>query len=188
MVLGAAACSARLLEFAPLLGAGLDRNDRDGIMAVWRHAAHVIGVPDALLFHGREEGIRLFRVATACEPPPDLDAVAVANSIVNSGPVAIGVTDSKARSDLAQYVYRVCRELIGDETADKLGFPTKQALPLLPWLRARGGVARGLLRFFPRMSKARDREAFMQLLRISDLGESRFSYDLPGHIGSDRRP
>ena len=63
-------------------------------MAVWRHTAHVIGVPDALLFHGQEEGVRSFRVATACEPPPDLDAVAMANSIVNSVSVAVDVADS----------------------------------------------------------------------------------------------
>ncbi len=185
--LGAAACSARLLEFASLLGVELGRNGREGIMAVWCYAAHVMGAPDALRFHTQEEGLRLFRVATACEPPPDLDAIAMANCIVNSVPVAIGISEPKARANLSRYLYRVSRELIGDETADRLGSPTGSPLPLLPWLRARGRVARGLLRFFPGKSKARDREAFMQLLRISDLGESGYSYDLPDHVGSDRR-
>ena len=186
--LGAAACSARLLEFASLLGVELDRKDREGIMAVWCCAAHVMGVPDALRFHPQEEGLRLFRVATACEPPPDIDAIAMANCIVNSVPVAIGISEPKARANLSRYLYRVSRELIGNETADRLGLPTVSRLPLLPWLRARGRVARGLLRFFPGKSAARARESFMHLLRISDLDESRFSYDdLPDHIGSDRR-
>lgn len=180
--LGAAACSARLLEFAPPLGVELDRNEREGIVAVWRCAAHVAGVPQALQFRNREEGLRLFRVAAACEPPPDLDAMTIANYVANSVPAVIGISGFESRADLAKYVYRVSRELIGDEAADRLGFPTKEALPLLPWLRARGRVTRGLLRFFPKTSKARDREAFMRLLRISDLGEEEFDYALPDHV------
>ena len=185
LALVAAALSARLLELASLLGAELGRNDREGIMAVQGCAAHVAGVPDALLFHSEEEGIRLFRVATACEPPPDPDAIAMARRIVASIPTAIGVGDPGAGAHLARYAYRVSRELIGDERADGLAFPQKQALSLLPWLRARGRIKRGLLRFSPRAAKAHDREAFLHLLRVSDLGESAFGYEFPDDVGSD---
>ena len=170
--LWAAARSARLLEFLPLLGVDLESRDREGIMTVLSCAAHVMGVPGALLFDNQEEGLRLFRVAAAAEPPPDADAIAMANRIVTSVPAAIGIGATKARTNLERYVYRISRELVGDETADKLRFPQKQALPLLPWLRARGRIARGLLRFSPGAAKARDREAFLYLLRISDPGES----------------
>ena len=176
--LWAAARSARLLEFVPLLGVDLESRDRKGIMTVLSCAAYVMGVPGALLFDNQEEGLRLFRVAAASEPPPDTDAVAMANRIVESVPPAIGIGATKARTNLARYVYRISRELIGDETADKLGFPQRRALSLLPWLRARGRIARGLLRFSPGAAKARDREAFLYLLRISDPGESEFGYEL----------
>ena len=184
VAMGAAALSARLIELAATLGADLDRSDREGIMAVWSCAAHVIGVPDALIFRNQEEGLRLFRVAAACEPPPDADAVAMAASIIDSVPAAIGITAPKTRADTKRRLYRVSRELLGDERADRLGFPAASPLPLLPWLRARGRITRWLLGFFPGTSKARDREAFMRLLRIADLGEPRASYDLPDHIGS----
>ncbi|MCY4026292.1 MAG: oxygenase MpaB family protein [Acidobacteria bacterium] len=170
--LWAAARSARLLEFLPLLGVDLESRDREGIMTVLSCAAHVMGVPGALLFDNQEEGLRLFRVAAASEPPPGADAVAMANRIVTSVPAAIGIDGTKARTNLERYVYRISRELIGDETADELGFPQRQALSLLPWLRARGRIARGLLRFSPGAAKARDREAFLYLLRISDHDES----------------
>lgn len=169
--LWAAARSARLLEFLPLLGVDLESRDREGIMTVLSCAAHVMGVPGALLFDNPEEGLRLFRVAAASEPPPGADAVAMANRIITSVPAAIGIDGTKARTNLERYVYRISRELIGDETADKLRFPRKQALSLLPWLRARGRIARGLLRFSPGAAKARDREAFLYLLRISDPDE-----------------
>ena len=176
--LWAAARSARLLEFLPLLGVDLASRDREGVMTVLSCAAHVMGVPGALLFDNQEEGLRLFRVAAASEPPPDADAVAMANRIVTSVPAAIGIDGTKARTNLERYVYRISRELIGDETADKLGFPQRQASSLLPWLRARGRIARGLLRFSPGAASARDREAFLYLLRISDPGESEFGYEL----------
>lgn len=169
--LWAAARSARLLEFLPLLGVDLESRDREGIMTVLSCAARVMGVPGALLFDNQEEGLRLFRVAAASEPPPGAEAVAMANRIITSVPAAIGIDGTKARTNLERYVYRISRELIGDETADKLRFPQKQALSLLPWLRARGRIARGLLRFSPGAAKARDREAFLYLLRISDPDE-----------------
>ena len=185
VALGAAALSARLLELATMLGADLDRNDREGIMAVWSCAAHVLGVPDTLLFHGEEEGLRLFRVAMACEPPPDPDAIAMARRIVAAIPAVLGVDDPGAGAHLARYAYRVSRELIGDETADRLRFPRKHAMSLLPWLRARGRIRRGLLRFSPEAASARDREAFLYLLKVSDPGESEFDYELPDDVGPE---
>ena len=106
---------AHLLEFASLLGVELHRKDREGIMVVWRYAAHLIGVRDPLLFRSQKEGLRLYQVAAACEPSPDLDAIAMANCIVNSVPLAIGISAPKARAELSRYLYRVSRELIGDE-------------------------------------------------------------------------
>jgi len=183
--LGAAAFSARLLEFATMLGAPLDDEDKAGFMAVWSYAAHLMGVPEALMFHSQAEGLRLFRVATACEPPPDYDAIAMAHCIINSAPVVIGVTEPKARHAFARYAFRVSRELVGDALADQLRFPRRRSFLLLPWLRTRTRVARAIGRFFPGLGKARDRRSFEHLLGLTDLGERRFTYDLPNSVRSD---
>lgn len=183
--LGAAAFSARLLEFAAMLGAPLDDDDRAGFMAVWSYTAHLMGVPEALMFHSQADGLRLFRVATACEPPPDYDAIAMAHCILNSAPVVIGVTEPKARHAFARYAFRVSRELVGDALADQLRFPPSRSFPLLPWLRARGRIVRGIVRFFPRLAKARERKSFLHILDLTDLGERRFTYNLPDRVRSD---
>ena len=183
--LGAVAFSARLLEFATMLGAPLDDEDRAGFMAVWSYAAHLMGVPEALMFHSQAEGLRLFRVATACEPPPDYDAIAMAHCILNSAPVVIGVTEPKSRHAFAQYAFRVSRELVGDALADQLRFPPRRSFLLLPWLRTRGRIARGIVRFFPRLAKARERRSFLHILGLTDLGESSFTYNLPDSVRSD---
>ncbi len=98
-------------------------------MAVWSYAAHLMGVPKPLMFHSQAEGLRLYRVATTCEPPPDLDAVALAHCIVSSAPVVVGVNEPRARAAFAQYVYGVSRELIGDTVADRLRFPPRRLGP-----------------------------------------------------------
>ena len=62
-----------------MLGAELDnKDDREAFMVVWCYDAWLMGVPETLLFHSQEEGLRLFEVGTTCEPPPDEDAIALA--------------------------------------------------------------------------------------------------------------
>ena len=183
--LAAAAFSARLLQLASKLGASLDHDEREAFMAVWSYAAHLMGVPEPLMFHGQAEGLRLYRVATTCEPPPDLDAVALAHCIVNSAPVVVGVNEPRARAAFAQYVYGVSRELIGDTVADRLRFPPRRLMSILPWLRSRERLRRWVVRFFPGMGSAHRFESFMNVLRLADLGEPEVSYDLPDHVRSD---
>ena len=127
-----------------MLGAGLDnKDDREAFMAVWCYDAWLMGVPETLLFHSQEEGLRLFEVGTTCEPPPDEDAIALANCIVNSAPVVIGITEPKARRDFAQHAYRIARELVGHAQADRLNFPPKRPFPILPWLRMQERIKHG---------------------------------------------
>jgi len=183
--LAAAAFSARLLQLATKLGASLDHDEREAFMAVWSYAAHLMGVPEPLMFHSQAEGLRLYRVATTCEPPPDLDAVALAHCIVNSAPVVVGVGEPRARAAFAKYVYRVSRELVGDTVADRLRFPPRRSLSILPWLRSRERLRRWVARFFPAMGSAHRFESFTNVLRLADLGESEVSYHLPDQVRSD---
>ena len=186
LALSAAAFSARMLDYAAMLGAALDDDDRAGIMHVWSYAARVMGVPDDLLFHDHAEGIRLFRLGAACDPPPDHDAIAMAHCVINTAPLMMDVRDPRRRAAAARHIYRVSRELIGDSTAETLRFPARQALPVLPWLRARAELQRRMGRVFPALGKAASAAAFLRVLRYADVGERRIVYDLPDHVRSDR--
>lgn len=186
VALATAAFSARLLEFAEMLGGRFDGDeDREAFMAVWTYDGWLMGVPDELMRHGWAEWLRLFEVGSTCEPPPDIDAVALANCIINSAPVVIGVTEPQDRADYAQYAYRISRELIGDERADQLNFPPASRFPTLPWLRAQERLRRRLGKFFPPMGKTRRRRSFTHLLGLTDLGDAGISYKLPDHVRSD---
>ncbi|MDE2753237.1 MAG: oxygenase MpaB family protein [Gemmatimonadota bacterium] len=186
VALATAAFSARLLQFAEMLGARLDGDeDREAFMAVWTYDGWIMGVPDGLMRHSQAEWLRLHEVGSMCEPPPDFDAVALANCIINSAPVVIGVTEPKERADYARYAYRISRELIGDKRADELNFPPGNRFPTLPWLRAQERLKRRLGRFLPPMRKTRRRRSFTHLLGLTDLGDAGISYRLPDHVRSD---
>ena len=184
--LAAAAFSARMIQFAEMLGASLDDDDRAGIMEVWSYTAWVMGAPEAILFHNQADGLHLHRVGATCEPEPDFDAVALAHCIVNSAPVVVGVRDPEKRQAAAQYIFRVSRELVGDARAETLRFPARPMMPLLPWLRTKVRLQRSMGRLFPALGKARSRRNFLHVLDLADLGEGRFSYHLPDEVQSDR--
>lgn len=185
LALASAAFSARLIQLAEKLGARLDSDDREAFMSIWCYDAWLMGVPEALLFHSHAEGLRLFELGRLCEPPPDEDAIALAHCIVNSAPVVIGVTEPKARADFAQYAYRIARELVGDAQADRLMFPPRRPLPILPWLRLRERIKRGVGRLVPVVGKTLRRRSFTHVLSLTDLGDAGITYDLPDHVRSD---
>ena len=169
-----------------MLGARINSDeDREAFMAVWTYDGWVMGVPDELIRHSQAEWLRLYEVGSMCEPPPDIDAIALANCIINSAPVVIGMTEPRERADYARYAYRISRELIGDERADQLNFPPGNRFPTLPWLRAQEHLKRRLGKFLPLMRTTRRRRSFTHLLGLTDLGEAGISYRLPDHVRSD---
>ena len=184
LALASAAFSARLLDYAAMLGAVLDDDDRAGIMHVWSCTARLMGVPDQLLFRDHAEGLRLFRLGAACEPPPDQDAIAMAHCVIDSAPLMIGIRDPVGRSATARHIYRVSRELLGDPLAETLRFPPRRALPILPWLRTKAALWRGMGRVFPPLGRARSAAAFLHVLGLADMGEARIRYELPDHARS----
>ena len=112
-----------LLRSATRIGARLNDEERDSFMQIWRYTAHLMGVPEALLFSNETEACEIFRVGYICEPPPGLEAIAMANSVIASAPYVIGIKDEKERDNLSGFGYRLSRALIGDELADQLMFP-----------------------------------------------------------------
>lgn len=186
LALSAAAFSARMLDYAAMLGAVLDDDDRAGIMHVWSCTARVMGVPDDLLFHDHAEGIRLFRLGAVCEPPPDRDAVAMAHCVINAAPAVVGIREPVGRAAAARHIYRVSRELLGDPLADALRFPPRQAWFMLPWLRTKAALRRRMGRIFPALGKAANIASFLHVLGLADVGEERIRYDLPDHVRSDQ--
>lgn len=184
MALASAAFSARMINYAARLGASFDEDERAGIMAVWQYTAYVMGVPESVLFRTQTDGLRLFQVGTACEPFPDSDAVEMAHGLISSAPMVVGVCEPRERKKMADYIFRVSRELLGDATAEALHFPPRGTFAVLPWRRTKARLNRSIDRVFPARAKARAATSLLNLLDTADLGDRTFSYDLPDHVRS----
>lgn len=68
---------------------------------------------------------------------PRLEAVLLANGLINSAPIVAGIADPPARRRLARGTYSVSRAMIGNDLADQLRYPASRGLGLLATLRLR---------------------------------------------------
>lgn len=179
--------SGMMLWAAGRIGARLNDEERDSFMQIWRYAAWLMGVPDALLFRNEDEAREIFRVGYLCEPPFGLEAIAMANSVINSAPLVIGIEDKDERQALLGYGYRLSRALLGDEIADQLMFPKSRTTGALVYLRLRRRVQEVIdaLRGPRQRAKGLRTQNFMTMLDISVLEEDKISYRLPDELHGD---
>ena len=177
LLLAAGAFSGRLMRHVAALGGDFSREEREAYIHVWRYTARLMGIPEEILFHDEASACHAFEIGSLCEPPADLDAIIMANSIVESAPVIVGVTEPAERKKLARVVTQASRELIGDELADQFMFPRRRKVLARLRLRHR---ARNLLRkVLPRASAKGDLGRFEYLMDFASYDTAAFSYRLP---------
>lgn len=177
-----ASFSARLLMHMKSLGAQFNDEERKSFMDIWRYVGNLMGVPESILFRDEEEALRLFDIAQLCEPPPDFNSIIMANALVNSAPLVIGVDNTFDRRLLAKYVYGVSRALIGSKLADALRYPQTPTLGLLATFRLEGRYNRLVSKRFPKLARTSALGDFTGLLRGSVFDEAGISYRLPDNL------
>ena len=179
MLLGAAAFSGRLMDHVARLGGDFTEEEKEAYVHVWRYTGLTMGIPEAIMFRDRASCLRAFEIAALCEPPPDDDAIIMANSIVNSAPILLGFTEPKERRKMAAVIYQVSRELIGHELAASFRYPKSRLVSRVPLLRLRNRAERIGRKVVPGLLAGRTWKRFNKLLVASDLGEIGHSYSLP---------
>lgn len=188
LAFAAANFSAMVVQAATRLGAAPTPEQREAFVQIWRYSAHLMGVPETILFRNEVEALDLFRVGEICKPFPDWDGRAMAHALVNSAPVVIGVTDPVERHKLALHVYRISRALIGDERADRLGFPAQRTRGVLAYRRTQRRLGRWIRRPFPGWERRVRAQRFTDLVEHSQLRQRLETYTLPPKLHSDEIP
>lgn len=182
MLLGAASFSGRLMQHVQRLGGNFTRAERDAYVHVWRLSSLAMGIPESIMFRDLESSLRIFRIGTLCEPGVADEAIILANSILNSVPVVLGVTEAARRRRDSKKYYQISRELIGDDLAKQLRFPPAKRIPLLPIMRLRYFLSRTLLRSLPNFLMPARLGSFNLILQASDLATLQHSYRLPTRV------
>lgn len=177
--LAAAAFSGRLMQHVATLGGDFSREEREAYVHVWRYSALLLGIPQEVIFRDEAGALSNFDVAKLCEPPPGDDAIIMANSIINSAPIVIGVTESEERRKIAALAYRISRGLIGGTLADALRYPGKGDGLAVQGFAFRNRLARAAFGVIPAIRKNRELNRTNQLMDFVDLGQTELSYALP---------
>ena len=179
------AFSARLLSHMRNLGASYSDEERESFMAVWRYTGYLMGIPDTILFEDEAEAVRLFEIGGMCEPTPGIESVVMANALINSGPLLVGMTEPATRRSFSRYVYRVSRALVGKPLSNQLSYPATPVIGVLPWFRMQMRYKAFVRRYLSRVAKQTNFTAFTSLLEVSAFDEAGISYRLPDHIHSE---
>jgi len=110
----------------------------------------------------------------------------MANALINSAPIVAGITEPTARRNLAKYIYRISRALIGEDMADQFNFPKYNTFGVLAFFRFKNGLGSLLQRLFPSLEKRSRTGQFMQLLEVSLYNDSGIRYRMPGHLYAEQ--
>ena len=172
--------SKRLLEYSLLVGAKFNKEEKDSVLAVWRYAGYLMGIPETILYTNAADAEKIYKIGYLCEPPADADSIAVANLLIRAIPSVAGVTDPVERDNLVTLAYRLSRALIGNKLADEFEFPKTPGLQGLMTLFSYRMKQR-IQRFLKKSQVVRS-ENFTQLLQISVYDEGGLSYRMPNHV------
>ena len=146
-------------------------------MAVWRYSGYLMGIPETILYRDLEDALEIYRIGRLCEPPPSMESIALASSLLNSAPLVAGVTETDKRQMLAGDIARVSRALVGKKLADELMIPESATFGILWKIRMLSRMKRLAEKLNPRYS--RPVEDITRILDISMYDEGGISYRLP---------
>lgn len=173
--------SMRLLQHSMKVGSKFTAEEKESVMRLWRYVAYLMGVPETILFTDHDDAQQLFKIGFTCEPPPSLDSVIMANSLINAIPVVAGIENQKEQTVVKNLAYGISRVLIGNKLAGQLQFPRKGKLNTFVKWRTLQAIER------MRKQKGSVRsENFVQLLKIAQYDEIGNSYKLPDHVYSSK--
>ena len=172
--------SMQLLRYSKLVGTSFSIEEQESVLAVWRYAGFLMGIPETILYTDGADAERKHDIAYMCEPPPGEDSIAMANALINAIAPVAGVTDPKEQKDLTDLAYRLSTALIGQELAGQFGYPKHSRLSTMLTLYSFRTKQR-LLRFLHSKQIVKSQN-FSQLLQISVYDEGGISYRMPDQV------
>jgi hypothetical protein len=118
------------------LGMRIAPEDAEAYMQLWRWSGTVMGIDPELLPATEAEAVRLGMLVAATQGDPDEDSRRLTRALLESP-----LREAKTRRDRAnaervvRFSAAMCRTLVGDEIADKLGVPHTSWRYMMPFAR-----------------------------------------------------
>jgi hypothetical protein len=179
------AFSARLLKHSRRIGVPFSKEESDSFMMIWLYSAYLMGIPETILPRSEAEALKLYEVARICEPYPDFESVIMANALVSSVPLLLGLSLHGEGEELRKLAYTVARAFIGDELADQLKFPPAKTRGIIRQMWLNTKLRRFMRGLVAGQSRADRFNNFKSMVEVSVYDDS-ISYRLPDHVYSEQ--
>jgi hypothetical protein len=116
--------SLMVLEGLDKLGFRTSKDEREDLLHLWRYGAYLLGVDDELHASTEVEARQLWDLLSSTQDYPDADSRALSRALLD-GPSSAGRTREQRRraGRVRAAGYAISRHLLGDDYADRLGFP-----------------------------------------------------------------
>lgn len=106
------------------LGFSFSEKEKDDLYQLWRYAGHLMGTDPELIPTSHREAARLGALIELTNGEPDDDSRALAQALMEAPLQSAKTPPEIARAKrIVPFSYGVSRALMGDELADKLGYP-----------------------------------------------------------------
>lgn len=174
--------SERLVHYASLLGATFKEEEEESVLAVWRYAGYLMGIPESILYTDDVSARRIHSVGFMCEPEPDDDSATMANALIQSIPEVAAITDPLEKERTLTLAYRLSHALIGTRLATSYRYPKRAFWGTLVLFRTK----QRLQRFLKRDQIIRSGN-FSQLIQIGAYDRGGLSYKLPDHVHASKQ-
>ena len=165
-----------------MLGAKFSKKEYDSVLAVWRYAGHLMGIPGAILYADGPAAERMYRIGRLIEPEPDADAAAVANMLIDSIPKVADIQDPDEQKSVTALARRLSRALIGNKLANHFRYPKTNTIGTLFLFRMKQRLQRMLTS--DQLIRSGN---FTQMIKISVYDEGGLSYKMPDHVHSSKQ-
>jgi hypothetical protein len=127
--------SCSIIDGLRKLGMRIEPDEADAYVHLWRWVGRVIGVDEDVLPASEAEGMRLAELIAHTMGEPDQDSRDLTKALFEAA--YDGMTTKKQIRDAERKIAfgrTICRELVGDDLADKLGVPPtrwRYAMPIM---------------------------------------------------------
>ncbi|MBT3221727.1 MAG: DUF2236 domain-containing protein, partial [Proteobacteria bacterium] len=120
------------------LGMRVTEAEAEDVLSLWRYGGHIMGVVPDLCVSSESDAQTMYDLIDSVQQPPDSDAVELVRALFET---PRSMATNAAQRALARFavplLYSVSRHLVGEATANALGYPPSNGWSLsMPVMRA----------------------------------------------------
>lgn len=179
--------SVSILDGLRKLGMAIDAEEAEKYIHLWRWVGRTIGVDPGLLPASEPDAMRLADLIGATMGEPDQDSRDLTKALFEAA--YDGCTTKRQKAEAARKVMfgmAICRELVGDELADKLGVRRRSIRFVMPMMKRLVSAVGGFTRAVPFAERGAIMAGTRYWDRVVEIGLQGATYEfaLPNRLGT----